>query len=606
MSNLNKWLDLYPGPAAVVADDGRILAASKEFCREYIGDEGADPTVYDISGLPYLASEEGEKILDFLERGDSEKESLLVKSFRDGKLVTYSLTARRVRLGGRRAHIVYLNTTSSIKAALAKIQEDIRAYYRIAESSSVAGILFLENGRVTFSNPYVESYIGYTSEELMGMSPLIIFPPEEREKVDGLLKYAEEEGKGTSQILRYLKKGGELGWGTFSFSLWREEGKLVGAIIFFDISEKMELRDRLEDFRQKLQATISTMPDIFVEVTPEGKVADISAPSDDPLLYLKEKSSGKATSILPPDIFDFLKKAVAEVLAGGEGTFIYSFKYRGIWRFYEAKGAPAGKNAVFIFRNITDKVIMRTILQSVNRVNMLLLKAGDEKELCQKTVEALSGGDILKALWIALLEKGSWELMAAHPSDVLNELFSQGWDRDPELFCPHIKRVLETRRGVVVEHSKEEGCPHFQRLWGYDRGCELLLPMLYSGEVVGLLNLFMEGVEKLGEEEVGILQAMANDLAFSIRDIEDQRRLRVAYRQLKENLKRFENIADRIRNPLMVAEGLNYLLETGKIGPGEYHQQIKEQLRRIEGFLDRLREEEEERSYLLKEDLEGE
>jgi len=202
-------------------------------------------------------------------------------------------------------------------------------------------------------------------------------------------------------------------------------------------------------------------------------------------------------------------------------------------------------------------------------------------------------------------ERGEWKLMAAHPSDVLNDLFGDVWEKGLEHICPHINRVLDARKTVVVNRLMPEPCPHFQRFWNYGKGCELLLPMLHSGEDVGLLALFMEGVDEPGGEEIGILQAMANDLAFAIRDIEDQRRLKIAYRQLKENLVRFEKIADKIRNPLMVAEGLNYLFENKKIDPEDYHRQIKEQLKRIEGFLDRLREEE-ERSYIIKEDLERE
>ncbi|OYT49640.1 hypothetical protein B6U83_01685 [Thermoplasmatales archaeon ex4484_36] len=604
MSNLTKWLNLFPGPAAVVADDGRILAASKEFCKTYIGNEWADPTAYDLSGLPLLVSGEGERILDFLEKREAGRGSMYVKAVKDSGVVTHPLWARRVKVGGRKAHIIYLNTTPT-PAGLEEGGDELRTYYRIAESSSVVGILYLENGRVSFANPYVETHMGYSAEELQGLSPLILFPPEERVKVEAVLKYIEKEEMSASQILKYKKKSGGIGWATFSFSTWREEDKIIGAIIFFDISEKMELRDRLEIFKNKLQATISTMPDIFLEVSPEGEVVDISAPIDDPLYALKEKDSEQRASSLPPDFFDFLQKAVEEVQTGKEESFIYRFKFKGIWRYYEAKGAPAGKNVIFIFRNITDRIVMKNVLQSVNRVSKLLLKAEDEKDLCQSVVKSLSDGDIIRCLWIGVKERGEWKLMAAHPSDVLNDLFGDVWEKGLEHICPHISSVLDARKMVVVNRLMPEPCPHFQRFWNYGKGCELLLPMLHSGEVVGLLALFMEGVDEPGGEDIEILQAMANDLAFAIRDIEDQRRLKIAYRQLKENLVRFEKIADKIRNPLMVAEGLNYLFENKKIDPEDYHRQIKEQLKRIEGFLDRLREEE-ERSYIIKEDLERE
>lgn len=602
MNNLTKWLNLFPGPSAVIADDGRVLAASKEFCRTFIGDEWANPAEYSISGLPHLVSGEGDRILEFLEKEETESGSIFVKADVGDGLLTYLLRAKRVKVGGRKAHIIYLSLFPNILPSEEE-RDEIRTYYRIAESSSVVGILYLENGRITFANPYVEKHMGYSAEELEGLSSLTLFPPEERAKVEIILKYAEEEGAWGPMIFKYRKKDGTIGWATFSFSTWREEDRVLGAIMFFDVSEKMELKDRLEIFKQKLQATISTMPDIFMEVNPKGGVVELSAPLDDPLSALKAMEPGQISSLIPPDFFDFLKKAVEDVKSRGERDFIYRFKFNGLWRYYEAKGAAVGENVIFIFRNDTERTIMKNVLQSVNRVSKLLLKAEDEKNLCQRVLTTLTEGDILRGLWIGMKEWGEWELMAAHPSDVLNDLFGEVWERGLETVCPHVKKVLDTRKALIVKHTTEEACPHFQRFWNYGRGCEMLLPMLHSGEVVGLLALFMEGVDEPGREVVGILQAMANDLAFAIRDIMDHRRLKIAYRQLKENLARFEKIADRIRNPLMVAEGLNYLVENKRIGPEEYHRQIKEQLKKIEGFLDRLREEE-ERTYIIKEDLE--
>ena len=94
-------------------------------------------------------------------------------------------------------------------------------------------------------------------------------------------------------------------------------------------------------------------------------------------------------------------------------------------------------------------------------------------------------------------------------------------------------------------------------------------------------------LKDISEEEMQILKDMVEVLSYSIELKTAQREKEKTFEQLKENLKYFELIADKLRNPLAVIKG--YLELRGEIEAEKVFDKISEQADRMHAILDELR-----------------
>jgi len=114
------------------------------------------------------------------------------------------------------------------------------------------------------------------------------------------------------------------------------------------------------------------------------------------------------------------------------------------------------------------------------------------------------------------------------------------------------------------------------------------------GKLVGVLALYSDF--KISNEEVRLLQMLADDTAFAIETIELEKAREQSLKQIEKNIEQFAILVDRIRNPLAIIVGIADLY--GDVEKSK----ILENVRRIEEIIERLEkgwlESEEVRSLL--------
>ncbi|MDO9558136.1 MAG: PAS domain S-box protein, partial [Syntrophales bacterium] len=125
--------------------------------------------------------------------------------------------------------------------------------YRILTEKSFAGIYVVQDGRFRYLNSNAASYAGYTPDELVGLPPVDIVHPEDREN-------ARKEGramllgkKTSPSEFRVLTRDGRVRWimETIAPITWEGKPAILGNSM--DVTERKHfeeaLRDRQERFR---------------------------------------------------------------------------------------------------------------------------------------------------------------------------------------------------------------------------------------------------------------------------------------------------------------------------------------------------------------------
>ena len=158
----------------------------------------------------------------------------------------------------------------------ASIIQNSRDLVKIFGASSPIGIYIIQGGLLQYVNPRLQMLSGYTHDELIGMDPLKLVFPEDRERV---LQNASKmlNGELTSPYEhRFVKKDGTVGWVTETVTTINYRGK--GAVLgyFMEITALKQLEHELRRSQEKLQRIFDCAPDGITVNDFDGTVTEVN------------------------------------------------------------------------------------------------------------------------------------------------------------------------------------------------------------------------------------------------------------------------------------------------------------------------------------------
>jgi PAS domain S-box-containing protein/putative nucleotidyltransferase with HDIG domain len=142
------------------------------------------------------------------------------------------------------------------------ILRDITARKRADElfaalaTSSPVGIYIVSDRKFQFVNPQAEKYFGYSQDEILGMDPLQLVIPEDKNRVRGNAVRMLKGESSTAYEYRIVARSGEIRWVTETVSSIQYQGKRATLGNFMDTTDQQEVKERLEESLDKLQRTI--------------------------------------------------------------------------------------------------------------------------------------------------------------------------------------------------------------------------------------------------------------------------------------------------------------------------------------------------------------
>lgn len=304
--------------------------------------------------------------------------------------------------------------------------------------------------------------------------------------------------------------------------------------------------------------------DFFFILDEKGRFIEVN-PTYEIMGYRREEILGKNSRILAfEDQIEVLRENFKKVLRGETVRFVFKAKNKkGEMKYIEITEWPRMSDGKIVgsqgvARDVTERIILEMELERTNRamqvlthVNQQVFRERDEYSLLLKVCEILKSFGIRAYAW--LYESGKF--LEATP--LASECKIKNKSEFKYEFC-------------TCERSK---------------GKTLIIPMTYEGKVLGVLALCSIG--DLTDNELKVFSQLSEDLGFALAHYRAERERKIMSSLLIENLRQFENLSDKLRNPLAIAIG--YIEIANEVGAERALKEIEKQLKRLTETIEELR-----------------
>jgi len=569
-------LEASPDFILILDSEGRILGANRSFIQ---ASGLREEEVVGISAISFVHSEDTDKALKILKEAfESDK---IVRGGIRAKIgvneFVLDVSGRCIKYDGMRLGIFVAKDVTENVRLERKIAET-EMFHRNIIDCSISGFLMLQRERIVFANRTVEKITGYSVDELLGKSIEIFFESQlaksVRETVEKVLR-----NESVDLVTSFLRKDGEKRYAKVVANLIDGERDLI-LVCFEDITDKREYERKLEE-RELLYRTLVENSHTGIFIIQNNKIIYANDVVSKMLGYTMEDIRKFSH---PYDIVssEFREMAKTRYLARERGLKVpesYELKVQTkdgkekwikvLARRIKYKGKPA------VIVNIADVTNLKENEEKLIRMNALLRVSG---EISGMLIQENSEFRILSHI------RSSLEKLQARVGVFLFESEFVPFSVPPELLAQDLSGK-EGIREVVQE---------------FRSGKFYTFIPAFAEKLVALV--VVERDDNFTEDELRLMSTISQNLSMRLKALKVEREKDLAHRIIVENLKQFEELADKLRNPLTVIKG--YLEIKDEIPEGEFVKKLGEHVEKMERILDELRTRE-MATYELKKILES-
>ena len=264
---------------------------------------------------------------------------------------------------GKRATLGnYMDITERKRAEEALRQSEEK--YRALFDSAVIGtfIMDAETMKVVMGNQAAAKAFGFDSvEEAIGVNPLDLIPPDDREKVFKIIvKDMFEQDLREAHEFRVMTKDGRELWVSAVGTKILHQGRLAGLVSFTDITERKRAGEALQESEEKWRSLANNAPNIVMVVNRDGKIEFINR-AVPPITT--EAVVGKSIYDYTEPEYQYVVKEILEHVFQAGGTGSYEARWVGHGgdiSWYETQVGPIKHNGwvdavMLIMSDITER-----------------------------------------------------------------------------------------------------------------------------------------------------------------------------------------------------------------------------------------------------------
>jgi len=451
---------------------------------------------------------------------------------------------------------VRFNEVNGEKVAVLRDLES--GFYRTLIELFPDPIVVHDGQKILFANRRAAEATGIPLEKLIGMPVLDFIHPEYVDFAVERMKKMFRERKAVPPALeKFVLPDGREVYVEVSASHVIFKNKPAILLIIRNVTEKLEMERRYKEFFE------NTL-DMIIVTDLEGNFFEVNREFERISGYRREEVIGK-------NFREFFSEEDAEY-------FRFKTKY-GVEKLIEGNVRPLiedGKVKGFIanFKDVTERKrleeeLLRTnrLLKTINTINEVIVRVKSLDELLTTVIREVSS--YCKFAWIALTDEKERRIVKSCGMDGFDEKLLEGE-------C--VAEALSSKRTVIkLSGEHPEGCVN---IFEHNNLNVYVFPLTHLNRVLGVLVLYSDF--KFSEEEIKLLQTLADDVAFAIDAIRLERAREESLRQIEKNIEQFAILVDKIRNPLAIITGYADLFGNME------KDKILEQVRKIEEIIERL------------------
>jgi PAS domain S-box-containing protein len=143
--------------------------------------------------------------------------------------------------------------------------------FRTLTQTTTAGILISSQGKIIYSNPAAQRFLGYTQEQLMSINGFDIIHPDFRNTA---IQWEMESNYKPATIrhydIKFIRQDGVERWGNISVAPFQMNGEATKLITFVDITEHKYTETALRTTTEQLSLILKQLPIVPYTREPEG------------------------------------------------------------------------------------------------------------------------------------------------------------------------------------------------------------------------------------------------------------------------------------------------------------------------------------------------
>ena len=192
---------------------------------------------------------------------------------------------------------------------------------------------------------------------------------------------------------------------------------------------------------------------------------------------------------------------------------------------------------------LTEKKLFDTnaILLTIKNINSSLLISKNETALFREVCRLLLNVKFIKAVWIGITEKGSFDIKPIAQAGLGEQFLSSvklKWDdSDYGIFPPGI--VIKTGHPVVINEIEGnttlcKSCR--ESVLKINCVCCMSVPLKHNEDTIGVLNVYSDKNDAFGKSEVEFLMEVVMDISIGIKSLRLEKYLELSLENLRKTL----------------------------------------------------------------------
>jgi len=469
-----------------------------------------------------------------------------------GKILCFltSIQPIKNRLGDIYAVLILANDITDRKKIENALVESEEKYRTVFENTGTATIIVEEDTTISLVNSKFERLSGYSKEEIenkMKWTDIIVPEDLERMKKYHIARRKTGEKPPSEYEFHFVDKKGNIKNIFLKVGIIPGTKKDIASLI--DITEQKQAEEVIQESENRFRELFDHMSSgvAVYEAKDNGKdfiIKNLNRAAEKMEKVKKEDIIGKSVLKAFPGVKDFgLFKVFQEVYKTGKLqhhpiTFYQDQRITG-WRENYVYKLPSGE-IVAVYDDITERKQaeekvehLNLVLRAIRNVNQLIVKEKDPNRLIKGVCENLVKTRGYHNAWIVLLDEEGKHKTSAEA----------GLGKD---FLPMIEllksgklttcsRKALKQQEVVITRDPIFSCPECPLSQKYSGRAGFAMRLEHSEKVCGLMSVSTPAHLAVDQEEQGLFEEVAGDVAFALYNIEldkERKQAEEKYRKL--------------------------------------------------------------------------
>ncbi len=447
----------------------------------------------------------------------------------------HTIIAALVIIGVRHARAVEADRRTQLIDSEARF----RQFFHV--SPVIMGLSRLGDGRYIDVNPAFERWTGWRRDEAVGRTALELGLWPNAADREQLVSRLREYGSLRNVDIRIRLRSGELRDAMVGVERLRYQDDDCLLLSAVDVSERKQVERELRRERDFSRAVLDTVASLVAVLDREGRIVAFNHTCEQVTGYRFEEVKGRPVweLLIPPEQADAVRGVFGRLTAGD-----FPNRHENEWLTRDGgRRMIAWSNTCLLDEHgeveyvvptgidITDQQAgerqlarLNRLLRTISEINQMVVREGSRAALLTETCRILVEHGRYRMAWVGFADFATGQVAPAAQSGFENGYLEQAGIRcdDSPLGQGPTGTAIREGRYVINNDTEAEASfgPWRDRARALGYRASAAFPLRVGDRVVGAVNVYAAEPGAFGEEEIALLEELADDIGYALKSLE--------------------------------------------------------------------------------------